>query len=166
MKIAIFFFQEKGLDNSCQLYPKTNEMPSPIFSGKYFCMFLTVHTIKQLTMTICQTWIWSYEQWYIGIIQSSFQNYPVTFSKLIRTNNSVFRENRCPPPNSQFFYCCDLEIRSRSPNLISSFLGPNYISMKVWQESNNWFTKYCTDKKGSHHCQKCKLIRIASSRQF
>ena len=46
-----------------------------------------------------------------------------------------------------FFYCCDLENRSRSPNPISSLLFPNNISIKIWLEYNHWFTRYCAAKK-------------------
>ena len=40
-----------------------------------------------------------------------------------------------------------LEIRSRSPNLSSSFLRPNVLSMQIWLKSAGWFMRRCARKK-------------------
>ena len=70
-------------------------------------------------------------------------------------NNSVFRENRCPPPIpssppppptptppppppcelSVFLLLWPYKLGQGHQNLISSLLCPNYISMKIWYES-------------------------------
>ena len=46
--------------------------------------------------------IWSYV--------TRHKYYACKMLSLIKTSNSIFRENRCPPTvDFQFFYCCDIE---------------------------------------------------------
>ena len=45
-----------------------------------------------------------------------------------------------------------LEIRSRSPNLISSSSRPIVLSMQIWLKSAGWFMRRCARKKLS--CQR------------
>ena len=61
---------------------------------------------------------------------------------------TVFSEKTdVPLPWILFFYCCDLKkLGHDHNNLISALLCHNYISMKIWYESNHWFTRYCANK--------------------
>ena len=71
-----------------------------------------------------------------------------------KTSNGIFRENICPQTVTfQFWLLWPWKLGQSHQNLICSLLCPNYISMKIWNESNRWFRGYCADKKESHWCQ-------------
>ena len=92
----------------CSMEPGMEEKKFFFFSWQPFLSramhLLCVHALMFL--------IWTYGT---GCIHKAYEHETICILNLwpwrknVCTSNSVFRENRCPPPNFQFFYSCDLD---------------------------------------------------------